>query len=303
MRIKIKIEESIESKLSINESKYVFRLICSSIGVSWHFTNENNVDIYYGNNNDTEAGLKISKLENRDVLKSPKIINEDSIYFFEFIFNKSHKKILSNSKIDNDIIYTIFYLITGKTDIDISRDRWDRHNIKESILYNNDLLHFPIIDQYFQLIKEKLSPIFKFIPKWPNDAKIALALSHDTDYPEMIRWIETLRYIYQSKKINKIFHILSKKETFWKFNDWIELETKYGFKSSFYFCSFMGSIVRYIFLYRLTLFIISKNQFIRSYLKKYLLKVLRLVFIAVTMLINQLKILKKKKRFRTSIRI
>lgn len=75
---------------------------------------------------------------------------------------------------------------------------------------------------------------------WPAHKKYALALTHDVDYPEMIKLVEIIR------KPQKAWDILTGNENFWKFTEIVTLEKSYGLKSAFYFCGLKGNLVRYL---------------------------------------------------------
>jgi len=115
-------------------------------------------------------------------------------------------------------------------------------------LYREKILHDPIVNQYATLLRDLFKTSHHPIPLWPSNKKYAVAFSHDVDYPEMIRPIEVVRYLgkYKSKaKLTKIIDIFTGKENFWKFEDWVKLENRYGLKSAMYFCGAKGSLLRY----------------------------------------------------------
>ena len=63
-RVKIKIENVRDSFFSENEIKFVFKTILTTIGVPWHFVNNDSnekVDIYYGNVPYLNADLSIKR--------------------------------------------------------------------------------------------------------------------------------------------------------------------------------------------------------------------------------------------------
>jgi hypothetical protein len=128
------------------------------------------------------------------------------------------------------------------------RDKKDRHDVQESFLYREKVLHDAIVNQYTTILRDLFRASHNPIPLWPSNKKYAVALSHDVDYPEMIRWIELLRYLGKYKlsaKLAKIIDLLTGNENFWKFEDWVRLENRYGLKSAMYFCGAKGSLLRY----------------------------------------------------------
>ncbi|MDH4220066.1 MAG: hypothetical protein OEW23_14995 [Candidatus Aminicenantes bacterium] len=115
-------------------------------------------------------------------------------------------------------------------------------------MYREKVLHNPIVNQYATILRDLFRASHNPIPVWPSNKKYAAALSHDVDYPEMIRSIEALRYLGKYKlsaTFTKVVDILTGKENFWKFEDWVRLENSYGLKSAMYFCGVKGSLWRY----------------------------------------------------------
>lgn len=268
-RLIVKIEYEKGFVLSLAEIKYVIKTICINSGISWYFVNpefNGNVELYYGNNFNCNASVKINPLKITDLKDESniQIIQDYNLFFIDFkdISDKPLVKYCDSYHFNNDILYTSFFLLSAKDEKNIKKTKWDTHNILDSFLFKNKLLHIPLIDLYSKFLKKYFSEK-KYVDKWPHKAVFALALSHDIDYPEMIKSIETLRYLYQNKK--KSIHIVSSiykgKNNFWKFNDWLELESEYGVKSAFYFCSYKGSLLRYFLKAPDPFYDIQKNKF------------------------------------------
>jgi len=215
----------------------------------------NEVDVYYGHDKNVNCKLHIIPLcLNSIMIDTPiKIIYDKEIpfLFFDEISLKNKVYHLDNDKtlLANDIIFSSFYLLTGWNEKFINRDKKDRHNIQQSFLYQNNLLHTPIVNKYADILLNVFSKSHRPLPSWPYGKKYAVALSHDIDYPVMIKWIEAIRYCTKNKpNINpvKIFDILFGKETFWNFEKCMKLETTYCLKSAFYFCGYKGNLLRYL---------------------------------------------------------
>jgi hypothetical protein len=192
---------------------------------------------------------------NSIVIEAPVKINyekETPFLFFDKTGTNNKVYLQDNEKVllTNDIIFSSFYLLTGWNEKFINRDNKDRHNIQQSFLYQNNLLHTPIVNKYADILLDVFKGSRQPLPPWPYGKKYAVALSHDVDYPVMIKWIEAIRYCAKNKpNINpvKIFDILFGKETFWNFEKCMELETRYSLKSAFYFCGYKGNLLRYLF--------------------------------------------------------
>jgi hypothetical protein len=270
--LNIFIENNPQYQLIKDQITYVFDVLSVLAGIPYkiigHSTED--IDIYFGLKPEISSKLFIQmQILGEKSFKEPEsyIKVEDIIYL---LFNKNQKKIDFLKKennqyfLFNDFIFTCFYLLTGMQEKYIKRDKNDSHLIEQSFLYKNNLLHIPIINQYVSLIKKIFKDSHEFIPIWPDNKKFAVALTHDVDYPQMIKTIECLRYIknYKSKlSLKKIIDILQGKESFWKFKEYIELEKKYNLKSGFYFCGFKGNLFRYIFKVPDTFYNIKKQKF------------------------------------------
>ena len=145
----------------------------------------------------------------------------------------------------SDIVLATHALITGQHETGMRKDRHGHPHVETSFLYRRNLLHIPIVNQYAALIRDAF-PSLAPLPPWPDGKAYAVALTHDVDYPEMIRWIEALRYIAGGNfKLSELAGIVSGRNHFWKFQDWIDLENRHGVRSAFYFCGKKGSLSRY----------------------------------------------------------
>jgi len=254
--VRIVIEKIQEGSLTINEIKYTFRTLLSIAGLPFHFIEDQkeHADIYYGKARLSDNGLfiEMADIRRENIGRPIKVVKENSYVFLLFTNRRREDNLLirnnKNTCIWNDIILSSFYLLSGWDERFIHRDRKDRHVVQESFLYREKVLHDPIINQYSTLFRDLLRPSHNPIPLWPSNKKYAVALSHDVDYPEMIRWIEVLRYLGKYKlsgRLSKVIDIFTGKENFWRFEDWVKLENRYGLKSAMYFCGLKGSLLRY----------------------------------------------------------
>jgi hypothetical protein len=254
--VKIIIEKIPEGCLSINEIKYTFRTLLNIAGLPFHFIegSKDRADIYYGKpyRNDDGLFIEIVDIRRENIERPIKVVKQNNHAFLLFTDSQREDNLLikNNNKtcIWNDIILSSFYLLSGWEERFLHRDKNDRHAVQESFLYKERVLHDPIVNQYATLLRELFRASHNPIPLWPSNKKYAVALSHDVDYPEMIRWIEVLKYLAKYKlngKLAKVIDILTGKENFWKFEDWVKLENHYGLKSAMYFCGLKGNLIRY----------------------------------------------------------
>jgi len=270
--VRIIVENDSEGSLTLSEIKYTFQTLLNIAGLPYHFIKDqkDRADIYYGKACLGEYGLFIERADiRRENIGSPtKVVKENHRVFLLFANNQREDRLFVENKkhpcIWNDIILSSFYLLSGWEERFIHRDRKDRHVVKESFLYRERILHDPIVNQYATLLRDLFSASHDPVPLWPSNKKYAVALSHDVDYPEMIRWIEVLRYLwkYKSKaKLVKVIDIITGKENFWKFEDWVNLENRHGLKSAMYFCGAKGGLLRYVLKAPDPFYDVRENQF------------------------------------------
>ncbi len=245
-----------EGPLTINEIKYTFRTLLNIVGLPFHFIEDEKgrADIYYGKVCPGDYGLfiEMADIRKEEIRRPFKVVKDDNHVYLLFTNRQREDNLLSgdnnNTCIWNDIILSSFYLLSGWEERYMHRDRNDRPDVQESFLYREKILHDSMVNQYSTILRDFFRASHNPIPLWPSNKKYAVALSHDVDYPEMIRWIEVLRYLGKYKlsgKLAKVIDIITGKENFWKFEDWINLENRYGLKSAMYFCGLKGSLLRY----------------------------------------------------------
>jgi hypothetical protein len=251
--------------LTIEEIKYSFQTLLVIAGFPWHFvTDQGNEssDIYFGpyesSSTDTRATLtvRMCSIKHNSISEPVNIITEDGFIFLDFQYAALNSPVIrrmpdGSTIVNNDLILSVFSLLSGKGEGTLKRDTKDRHHIQGSFLWQNGLLHKPIVNQYADLLRSIFSPHNSFIPSWPNGKQYAVALSHDVDYPEIKPLIEVFRYIINNASrcsLCTIKKILNKTDHFFKFHEWLLLEEAYGVKSAFYFCGYVGTLLRYALL-------------------------------------------------------
>jgi hypothetical protein len=205
--VRIIIEEIPDGSLAVSEIKYAFQTLLSIAGLPYHFIKDQKggADIYYGKACLGDYGLfiEMADVKKENIANPIKVVNENNDVFLLFSGKQRQDHLViqknNNTWIWNDIILSSFYLLSGWGDRFLHRDKHDRPAVQESFLYRERVLHDPIVNQYSTLLRNLFRASHHPIPIWPSNKKYGVALSHDVDYPEMIRWIELLRYLGQYK--------------------------------------------------------------------------------------------------------
>jgi len=258
--VRVRIDGEGKSSLDLQAIKYVFRTILTLAGLPWCFSGKDSsdqIDIYYGRSAPAKRScrlfIQLDEIDIRRIDEPSRVIEENGDIYFLFRGNTRNEDIVVHGeneiRLNNDIIISSYYLLTGAQEKQIRRDEKGNHDITNSYYYRSKTLHRAIVDRYAKLIRS-IFVSHDPQPRWPGGAKHALALTHDVDYPEMIKWIEVVRFIIKHKlkaSPGSIIDILNGSNNFWKFSDWMKLEERYGFKSAFYFCAIAGSLAGYYF--------------------------------------------------------
>ncbi|PCJ69288.1 MAG: hypothetical protein COA62_11750 [Rhodobiaceae bacterium] len=145
--------------------------------------------------------------------------------------------------IDADIVLATFLLLSGALEEGAQSDRHGCHHVLDLALYKLGMLHHAPVNHYADLLQGALGK-----PSTDKTQHYVAALSHDVDYPEIIRWIEMARLTSQRRgrvTMREMGNILTGRSHFWQFGEWMELERSLGFRSAFYFCGYAGSLPGY----------------------------------------------------------
>lgn len=277
--LRIFFKPSTTSPLKFPEIKYVFRTLLTTAGIPWHFVQSKgngDIDIIYADKPD-KCKLFIQEISKHQLKLtiSPRIVRDGNICFLEFRHEEKTNFVIrrdrsNNVQIWNDIVYSIFFLLTGQNEKFMSRKKWDIHNIQTSFLYKERLLHLPLINEWVDIIVTIFKKTHKPIDLWPNGKSYCIALTHDVDYPKIVKPIEIIRYIkrYRTRsKLGDIINIVNGIENFWKFEEWTKIEKSYGLRSAFYFCGFSGNLLRYLFVAPDPFYDVTRKKFKNTMIK------------------------------------
>ena len=150
-----------------------------------------------------------------------------------------------------DIIASSFFMLSRYEEVVLDKkDKFNRFSATESLAYKEGFLDRPIVNEYIELLWSWIDSFelgFKRRKLW-GDKDFAVCLTHDVDsirkygiYPPL-RTIGSLTV--KDKNLKKAFAVIIDyfkakldKDPYDNFSYIMNLENKYGFKSSFYFMS------------------------------------------------------------------
>jgi len=225
--------------------RYVFDFIFFILGIKGEIYNDNlnqKIDIYYGNNPSSTENISIIIRE-----------NSQAVICSEILEGKLKPENISKI-VDFDIINAISKLITDQVNSNLSDNAYDEHDrllFEYSFQSNFHIADIPLVNLYVNFLLELIEYKCQLVrvPLWPDGKICAIGLSHDVDKPDKYSILRVPFFLkskpvkshiyYALRKIkNGVKYILDKeRDNFWLFNNIMELEEKYDFKSTFFFAS------------------------------------------------------------------
>lgn len=150
-----------------------------------------------------------------------------------------------------DIVASSFFMLSRYEEIVLGKkDKFDRFPATESLAYKEEFLDRPIVNEYIELLWKWIDSFglgFKRRKLW-GGKDFAICLTHDVDTIKKYKIYPPLRTIgslmVKDKNLEKAFAVIIDyfkaklgKDPYDNFSYIMNLEDKYGFKSSFYFMS------------------------------------------------------------------
>ena len=150
----------------------------------------------------------------------------------------------------------IFHELTRQEEVlNTTRDPLGRWQADLSPEYNVDQAAIPRIDALLARLEEERLPQYsngKVRPRWPEGKPFALCLSHDVDYVSTrghsARFLRRFGRVFTAggskqasvkataASLYRIATALGGSERYGHYERWLQLEQKFGFRSTFYFC-------------------------------------------------------------------
>jgi len=241
------------------EAKYVLRTLARFAGFGHRFVwarEGTPADIYYGPRTEQSAATvriraAAGPLSGVRGTEPAAFHERGGLGFLEFGSEQSGwSRAAHDVRFENDVVRGAFWLLTGAGEARYSRDRRDNFHLDGAFLLRHSLLQRPLVSQFAAFLRD----LFRSRGKQPvplpwtcGSRHAAFAFSHDVDYPQMIRWIESLRLLKDRglPGLPSVRGVLNGSNHFWRFSDWIELEKRFGARPAFYFSARRGSLFQY----------------------------------------------------------
>ncbi len=236
------------------EAKYVLRTLLRIAGLAWEFrwaTGRGPFDIYYGPRRADVAARVVIPAERIDpaaaAASEPTSVDDfHGTPVLGFPEGRAHDAVFSADAVvyPRDILAAGFWLLAGLREPAYGRDQRDNLELEGTAFQRLALFERPFVSEQAAQLRSILA---QEPDPFPSASSPTLVLSHDVDYPEIIRWIEWARVIGEHG-LSGLRHapgILLGRTSYWKFDEWATLSEKLGGSSTFYFMARRGSLFQY----------------------------------------------------------
>jgi hypothetical protein len=191
---------------------------------------------------DRKKQLRIVDLEKTDhhfIPKFSNVSNNIPIWSFE-------KKILRCS---NDIVFDFFWIVSGQEEKHFTKDKHGIYDLSGENIWRRHIMLRALASEIGTMLEIKLKYLgFKNpIPRWPSGKKAAFCATHDVDCPEagIFLGMMVLFKRHGVKALKLIPELMTGRRSFWQFESFLNAESKFDLRSSFYFCAKKGSFIKY----------------------------------------------------------
>ena len=159
-----------------------------------------------------------------------------------FLFNSEHSSEIISKQgnqtiINYDILSPIFYLLSGKQEIDSkSTDQYGRFQYKDSLQHKFNFVEIPLVNYYFDILKTAIELAYNI--KINLKHNFSTCLTHDIDEVES-GWKHRIRLKLEQKQFIKagvcfINHLVKPFFPWRNLEEIMVLETEKGIKSTFF---------------------------------------------------------------------
>ena len=165
--------------------------------------------------------------------------------------NTDLSQLVENQSLSFDLINTLKFYLSDKCHSHLENESYDTY---ERLIFSASFQgNTPIINIYLQNFKKILTQQMNLqtLSLWPENKKATFILSHDVDEPEKYSLTKLAYALLPSKKGLKntlrhyknyfaaVYYLIftKKSKEYWLFEEILDSEKKYNFKSTFFFAS------------------------------------------------------------------
>jgi hypothetical protein len=242
------------------EAKYALRTLLRIAGYPVHFLwvhgdDAGDVDLFYGPDYAScEAAVRITAQERPFRMTHEPVAFETEGELPLLRFERDEREIRREDEalhLRTDIVFATFWLLAGGAERRTRTDRMDNLILDDTPFATWPLLRVPLVSIWGAWLRDVLREQGReprASPWLRAGTEGAVAFTHDVDYPQMIRSIESVRLLraHGLAAAARVRGIWSGRETFWHFEGWTGFARAFGTRPAFYFMARRGSLSRYL---------------------------------------------------------
>jgi hypothetical protein len=242
---------------------WTFRVLLSGIGYTWEEVTSKNsdVDIAYVTSLEQSprchlcisanlenwrkmSSLQLHTIGNSQGITYPLYMEENAL---SSIFHTHNSCLIC----ERDIIFDVFWLVSGQGEKHLSKDKKGFFNLNESQIAWKRVFQSAVVSNIGSGLESRIRNLgfTEPVPRWPHQKKAAVCFTHDVDYPEIKRLLGSLRIIMLKglNGVHQAVSVLAGAKTNWHFQSWVKMEKDLGVRSAFFFVPRKGSVLQYAF--------------------------------------------------------
>ncbi|MGH2359601.1 MAG: polysaccharide deacetylase family protein [bacterium] len=150
---------------------------------------------------------------------------------------------------ERDLIFDVFWLATGQEERQWPKDKHGHFDLRGTAFQREEALRLALGSSIGSALQQVLTNLgfTDAVPRWPDGKHAAACVSHDVDYPEVVRWLEPLRIVSRQglRGLRAAVSVLNGHRTHWHFPSWSQMERSLKTRSAFYFVARQGSLLEY----------------------------------------------------------
>ena len=242
------------------EMAWAWRLLLTGLGRAWcEVPAGSECDIAYqapGSGPESRAAITIradpGRWQRRGGLSLRSLRERDGWPLLDFGDDRNGGAALSVSdgrtELHHDAIFDLFWLASASAERDWPLDAHGQPQPQGPLL-REDALTRALASRIATRLDRALVDLGygEGAPRWPHGKRAAACLTHDVDYPEVVRWLEPLRVLARRRLrgLRPGLDVLLGRRSTWHFDSWTRLERRWGARSAFYFVARKGSLLEY----------------------------------------------------------
>jgi hypothetical protein len=146
---------------------------------------------------------------------------------------------------ERDLVFDLFWLVTGQIEQFLPQGKHGFWVLTEEAPARA-ILRQALGSRLIRWLERQLRELggYPAVPPWQANYGAAACVSHDVDYPQIIRWLEPFRILARrnGQGLPLALEVLRGKRTHWNFRAWVAMEQRLQVRSAFYFVPRQGSL-------------------------------------------------------------